>query len=53
MGLGDYDNTIELESSVEDEFRKIEYDFQIHPEAARRIRALFKRLALHPPTNAP
>jgi hypothetical protein len=29
---------------VEYEFGTIEYDFNIHPEAARRIRSLFDRL---------
>lgn len=29
---------------VEYEFATIEYDFQIHPTAAKRIRALFERL---------
>ncbi len=30
---------------VEYEFATIEYDYKIHPEAAKRIMALFKRLA--------
>lgn len=39
----DYKNVTEREW-VEYEFSTIEYDYQVHPEAAKRIRLLFDRL---------
>ena len=39
----DYANVTELEWA-EYEFETIEYDYQIHPKAAKIIRNLFKRL---------
>ena len=39
----EYKHITELDC-VEYEFSTIEYDFQIHPIAAKRIRELFKRL---------
>ena len=39
----DYDELTELDWVLY-EFATIEYDFRIHPVAARRIEALFERL---------
>ena len=43
-GEDDYAEATELDW-VMYEFSTIAYDFRIHPEAARRIEELFKRLA--------
>lgn len=39
----DYDSLSELDWAKY-EFATIEYDFKIHPDAAKRIRKLFERL---------
>ncbi len=42
-GPSDYDEMTELDWA-EYEFGTVEYDYKVHPEAARIIRLIFKRL---------
>ncbi|KKL05457.1 hypothetical protein LCGC14_2605840 [marine sediment metagenome] len=44
LGPNDYDDVTPLKWA-EYELATIEYDYKVHPEAAKMIRNLFKRLA--------